>query len=231
MASAYIVSHPVYGGPAPQGSSMAFSPVEAPRSNMPYPSMGPYCYSATPPSLQHAASSDHHYDDLPNFRGTTGLIILCLYLLLPSSLFACLGRADFNFVLYLLGYHIWCVESDMKTTAGMRRLVRSARQFAVLLSVATLVDITWHFIAFSTWACDKGEAQLCFPEPQNLQVRWTYEIHSLALSLSLINLVLKVLVIFLSFSWVQQQRKAEAPQTQHLSVALRPQKAPRDYHE
>lgn len=164
-----------------------------PGSQRPYSGMPSYGPPSSMPALTPLPSSGEDvYEDLPNFRGTPGVIIFCLYLLLVSSLFANLGRSDFNFVLYLLGYHIWCIESDMKTTAGLRRLVRGARQFAVLLSVATLVDITWNFIAYSTWACDKAEPQLCFPEPQDLQVRWSYGAHSLALTLSLINLVLKV---------------------------------------
>ena len=190
MANPYIVSRSMYGGPPSQTPSVSFVPVGAPRSTA-YPSGGPYGYSSLPGSYR-LPPPPEYYEDLPNFRGTPGLIILCIFLLLLSSMFSCLGRADFNFVLYLLGYHIWCVESDTKTTAGLRRLVRGARQFAVLLSVTTLVDMTWHFIAFSTWVCEKGEAQLCFPEAQNLQVRWTYGMHNMALTLSLINLVLKV---------------------------------------
>ncbi|CDJ48048.1 hypothetical protein, conserved [Eimeria brunetti] len=152
---------------------------------------GPPSYPPLPPFPHLPAPVETTYDDLPNFRGTPGVIILCLYILLASSLFASLGRADFNFVLYLLGYHLWCVEGDLKTTAGLRRLVRGARQFAVLLAVASFVDITWAFVAYSTWTCEKNEPQLCFSEPQDLQVRWTYGAHSLALSLSLLNLVLK----------------------------------------
>lgn len=218
MASPYMVSRPVYGGPPSQGPLSSYSSMGPP----PYLSRsyasgvglgGPPFYGGPPLSNSYRASppsaspaSFPVYDDLPNLRGSPGLIILCLYILLISSLFACLGRADFNFVLYLLGYHLWCIESDYKTAAGLRRLVRGARQFAVLLSITTLVDITWQFIAFSTWACEKEEPQLCFPEPQNLRVKWTHGIHSFALYLSLINLVLKVLLIFLTFSWVQQQR-------------------------
>ena len=192
MASPYIVSRPLHVAPPSQGPSGSLASMGPPRSSLPYSGVGHYGYSQMPHSVQPAEPAAQLYEDLPNLRGSPGLIILCLYVLLVSSLFACLGRADFNFVLYLLGYHIWCVESDMKTTAGLRRLVRGARQFAVMLSIATLVDITWHFIAFSTWTCDKGEAQLCFPEPQNLQVRWTYGLHSLVLSLSIMNLGLKV---------------------------------------
>ncbi|KAL8270043.1 hypothetical protein Esti_006035 [Eimeria stiedai] len=211
MENPYAVRRPIYGGPPSQGPPMSFGPMGAPlRSNIPSHVSGvpPYAYFSLPGSYRMPPASEKApYDDLPNLRGTPGLIVLCIFLLLIFSLFSCLGRTDFNFVLYLLGYHIWCVESDPKTTAGLRRLVRGARQFAVLLSITTLVDISWHFVAYSSWACEKNDGPLCFPEPQNLQVRWSYGMHQLALSLSLVNLILKLLVIFLTFSWVQQQRK------------------------
>lgn len=206
MANPYMVSRPVYGSLPSQGPLSSYSPLgPTAYMNRSYASGagfgGPPFYGGGPPLMpSYRASSPpaaasapvQVYDDLPNLRGSPGLIILCLYFLLISSLFACLGRADFNFVLYLLGYHLWCIDSDYKTTAGLRRLLRGARQYAVLLSITTLVDITFQFIAFSTWGCDKEEPQLCFPEPQNLRVRWTYNIHSFALYLSLVNLVIKV---------------------------------------
>lgn len=207
MENPYIVSRPMYGGPPSQGPPLSFAPVGAPRGYLSHPSSGPYGYSSLPSSYRGPPSPEPYAEDMPNLRGSPGLIILCIFLMMLFSMFACLGRADFNFVLYLLGYHIWCIESDTKTTAGLRRLVRGARQFAVLLSIATLVDMSWHFVAFSSWVCEKDEPHLCFPEPPNLQVRWTYGMHRLALSLSLVNLLLKALVIFLTFSWVQQQRK------------------------
>ncbi|KAL8439050.1 hypothetical protein Efla_007705 [Eimeria flavescens] len=214
MENPYTVRRPLYGGPPSQGPPLSFTPGAPLRSsNVPqFSGLSPYGASALPGSYRlQPAAEQQSWDDLPNVRGTPGLIVLCLFLLLVFSLFACLGRADFNFVLYVLGYHIWCVEGDAKTTAGLRRLVRGARQFAVLLSITTLVDISWHFVAFSSWACEKNDGPLCFPEPKNLQVRWSYGMHQLALSLSLVNLVLKVLVIFLTFSWVQQQRKSTLP--------------------
>lgn len=116
----------------------------------------------------------------------------CLMVLLVCSLFACLGRADFSFVLYLLGYHLWCVEADTKSVTGVKRLLRGARQYAVLLCIASVVEITWLFIAYSTWVCEKGDAELCFPESENLKVRWTYGVHNWALGLSTFCLLVKV---------------------------------------
>lgn len=200
MAAPYTVTRPVYNGASAASqtaASLSFAPMGPPRRLIVPQSTGPYGYSSLPHSYRltavpGTAYEEKYYDDLPNLRGSPGLIILCIYLLTVCSMFACLGRTDFNFVLYLLGYHIWCVEGDRSTTAGLRRLVRGARQFAVLLSLTTLVDISWHFVAFSSWVCEKDDAVLCFPEPQNLHVRWTYTAHCLALYLSLINLVLKV---------------------------------------
>ncbi|CAM9186976.1 unnamed protein product, partial [Rangifer tarandus platyrhynchus] len=130
-------------------------------------------------------------EDMPGFSTLRRGIVLCIMLLLISSLFACIGRADFNFVLYLLGYHLWCVESDTKTVTGVKRLIRGARQYAILLCIAAVVDTTWLFIAYSTWSCEKGDPELCFPEPENLRVRWAYGIHNWALGLSTFNLLLK----------------------------------------
>lgn len=154
-----------------------------------------YAQYMMPYSTGLARQSSHGsavYDDLPNFRGTPGVVILCIFILLITSLFSCLGRTDFNFVLYLLGYHIWCVEGDLRSTAGLKRLLRGARQFAVLLTMATLADLTWNFIAYSTWMCDKEQPEICFPEVQNQHVRRAYGMHSFALSLSAFNLMLKV---------------------------------------
>nr|PIM03173.1 putative transmembrane protein [Toxoplasma gondii COUG] len=150
--------------------------------------------------------ADASSEDLPGVRTLRGGIVTCIMVLLVSSLFACLGRTDFNFVLYLVGYHLWCVDGETKSVTGVKRLLRGARQYAVLLCIASIVEITWLFIAYSTWSCEKGDAELCFPESENLRVRWTYGMHNWALGLSTFNLLVKIFLIFLSFTWVQQQR-------------------------
>ncbi|CBZ53438.1 conserved hypothetical protein [Neospora caninum Liverpool] len=184
---------------------MSSAPVTVIHDNQP-----PALLPALPPSFRAgwlgSRLADASSEDLPGVRTLRGGIVTCIMVLLVSSLFACLGRADFNFVLYLVGYHLWCVDGETKSVTGVKRLLRGARQYAVLLCIASVVEITWLFIAYSTWSCEKGDAELCFPESENLRVRWTYGIHNWALGLSTFNLLVKLFLIFLSFTWVQRQR-------------------------
>ncbi|PFH38583.1 hypothetical protein BESB_009250 [Besnoitia besnoiti] len=197
-SSITYTAHPA----APGGSfCMSSAPVAVMPEGPPPALLPPIPSSFRPGWLSNASS-----EDLPGVRTLRGGIVTCIMVLLVCSLFACLGRADFNFVLYLVGYHLWCVEGETKSVTGVKRLLRGARQYAVLLCIASVVEITWLFIAYSTWSCDKGDAEICFPESENLKARWTYGIHSWALGLSTFNLLVKILLIFLSFTWVQQQR-------------------------
>ncbi|CDJ45001.1 hypothetical protein, conserved [Eimeria tenella] len=196
----------------------------------PPPSLGPALLvprAAGPPAAaQSSSSSSSSWEQLSSLRGSPGVIMLLLQLLLTSSLFACVGRCDFNFGVYLVGYHVWCMDSCCASRAALRRLLRAARHFAVLLSLASFADILFLFVSFSTWICEQQSPRLCFPEPRDLQVRWAHRAHAFALGLSLLNLVLKVLVIFLSFSWVQQQRRILGLSTSMGTAMSPPQAAP-----
>eukprot|EP00922_Rhytidocystis_sp_ex-Travisia-forbesii_P034959 GHVS01051923.1.p1 GENE.GHVS01051923.1~~GHVS01051923.1.p1 ORF type:complete len:264 (+),score=50.95 GHVS01051923.1:168-959(+) len=149
--------------------------------------------------------------DIPNFRSLVGGIISGLMAMICISLFICLARADFNLVFYLMGYYIWCIESDVTDYEGVHKLARSVHHFTVALCLACIIDIMWLFMAFSTWLCASGTAEVCFSEPEDSKLKWTYGIHSMVLFLSTINLFIKAAVIIMSFSWMQKQRKVSAP--------------------
>eukprot|EP00922_Rhytidocystis_sp_ex-Travisia-forbesii_P037469 GHVS01055842.1.p1 GENE.GHVS01055842.1~~GHVS01055842.1.p1 ORF type:complete len:254 (-),score=42.55 GHVS01055842.1:413-1174(-) len=145
--------------------------------------------------------------DVPNFRSLAGGIIAGLMAMICISLFICLARADFNLVFYLMGYYVWCIESDVTDYEGVHKLLRSVHHFTMALCLACLIDVTWLFMAFSTWLCASGTAAVCFDQPEDSKLRWTYGIHSMVLFLSTVNLFIKVAVILMSFAWTQKQRK------------------------
>eukprot|EP00922_Rhytidocystis_sp_ex-Travisia-forbesii_P052169 GHVS01077423.1.p1 GENE.GHVS01077423.1~~GHVS01077423.1.p1 ORF type:complete len:284 (-),score=37.78 GHVS01077423.1:505-1356(-) len=149
--------------------------------------------------------------DVPNFRSLVGGIIAGLMAMICISLFICVGRCDFNFVFYLVGYYIWCIESDVTSYEGVHKLVRTVHQYTMALCLACLIDVTWLFMGFSTWLCAGGTADSCFDAPEDIKLRWTYGLHSTVLFLSTVNLFIKAAVIIMSFAWTQKQRKGSAP--------------------
>eukprot|EP01071_Lankesteria_metandrocarpae_P003424 Lankesteria_metandrocarpae@DN2945_c0_g1_i1.p1 len=59
--------------------------------------------------------ASQHTIDVPSFKSLSGTIIVVILVMTVISLVTCLGRADFNFVFYLLGYLVWCIESEAVT--------------------------------------------------------------------------------------------------------------------
>jgi len=122
--------------------------------------------------------------DAPSFRSLSGLIIVIILVMIVISLFICLGRTDFNLTFYFLGYYLWCLESEAIQIAPFhprqlaqnnnfrdnnrgnfrsswkthflctRKMYKSVQQYTILLVAASVVDISWLLLAFSTWMCE-----------------------------------------------------------------------------
>lgn len=109
---------------------------------------------------------------LPEWRSVSGLIILILMMSLVLSLFLCLVRFDFNFVLYLFGYLIWCIDArhdvvpvnDTRNCLGSsqgqselwvasKQTFRAVEWLTRLFGGAVLLDISWLYLAVPAWLC------------------------------------------------------------------------------
>lgn len=153
------------------------------------------------------------YFDMPNFISLPGMIISCNMFMLCSSLYICLGRSDFNLIFYLLGYYIWCIESDVKDYDGLNSLRKAVKRYNFMLVLACILDVMWLFLGFSTWLCEtevrsEGGNIGCFTGLEDSKLKWTYGMHSFVLFLSVINFFVKAAVVIMSFIWARQQGKA-----------------------
>eukprot|EP00917_Polyrhabdina_sp_WS-2016_P014261 GHVP01031248.1.p1 GENE.GHVP01031248.1~~GHVP01031248.1.p1 ORF type:complete len:227 (+),score=22.61 GHVP01031248.1:405-1085(+) len=162
--------------------------------------------------------------DVPSFKSFSGLIIIIIFLQLVISLFICLGRTDFNFVLYLLGYYIFCIDceksSETNDILGLRtgdeselpkgfylyvasrKMEKSVYYYTLLLAVASLIDFSWVFIAKSSWTCSNSDPSVCFGK-DDIRMRSVYGIHQFTMIGSWTNLFLKVVLIILAQVWLR----------------------------
>eukprot|EP00921_Rhytidocystis_pertsovi_P022267 GHVQ01035613.1.p1 GENE.GHVQ01035613.1~~GHVQ01035613.1.p1 ORF type:complete len:281 (+),score=52.27 GHVQ01035613.1:262-1104(+) len=148
-----------------------------------------------------------HPPDMPSYKSLPGCIITLILSMLILSLFICLGRSDFNFVFYLMGYYVWCIDADPSDYEGLHRMMKSIQQYSIALCLACFVDVMWLFMGFSTWLCEEGGVE-CFQGDQDSKLRWTHGMHLFVLYLSMINFVFKLAVATMSFVWVQRQQKS-----------------------
>eukprot|EP01070_Trichotokara_eunicae_P012640 Trichotokara_eunicae@DN9534_c0_g1_i1.p1 len=193
----------------------------------------PFPESVPPaPMRMEAGEDDTLTMDVPSFRSLSGTIIVLIFIMLAFSVIICLGRSDFNFILYLLGYYIWCIESDKhrdrahEKPAGQgmlnisyycsRNMYRNVYQYTIALSIASLLDSFWTVIGINAWLCDPKDAS-CVSSKENLSS--VLYMHRFVVVLSTFNLLLKVVTIVLSSSWLQQQKKVVAG-TNHPTWAM-----------
>lgn len=120
----------------------------------------------------------------PNFHSLSGLIVVTIQLSLLLSLALCLVRFDFNFVLYLMGYFIWCMDAthnNITLTAdnfahnpscrdefwvASKPTLRAVEWLIRLLCGAALFDSTWLYFTVPTWLCwDDGSDDSSLPSP------------------------------------------------------------------
>lgn len=165
--------------------------------------------------------------DIANWKNLSGTIIICLMIMMLISVFICLSRPDFNFVFYLFGYYLWCIESknhhSMESvrseiyprTSELRLASKStmeaAKYFAVLLTGAILIDISWLYMGISSWLCKEESMQSCWPgtELQGMihRIKATYHLHQFVIFASILNMIGKSVVVILSVIWTLQQQR------------------------
>lgn len=158
--------------------------------------------------------------DVPNWRTLSGTIIILIMSMMVTSVFICLVRSDFNFVFYLFGYYVWCIESRSHHTMEVvqpdvyprtsdlrlasKSTIDAAKCYSILLAGATFVDISWFYLGGSVWLCGGGDSQSCWPGKEDGEVfrriKLTYNLHRFAILVSLLNIVGKVGNIKTQFS-------------------------------
>lgn len=151
--------------------------------------------------------------DVPNWTTLSGSIILLIGSMMLISVFVCLSRPDFNFVFYLFGYYLWCIESkthpvmevvstDLYPRTSELRLaakstIKAAKHYALLLAGAVLVDLTWLYLGSSPWSCEESGSQKCWTvggENDDLKrhVKSSYLLYQFAMFGSILNIIGKV---------------------------------------
>lgn len=165
--------------------------------------------------------------DKPSCRSLSGSIIILTLTMLVVSLFVCLARPDFNFVLYLLGYSIWCLESvhhafpaavipgryprASELRVATKQMISSVEYYNFLLGGAILLDMSWVYLASSAWLCMDDAAEKCFEGPGSEQtivrVNMTSWMHQFSIFGSTVNIVGKITVMVLSVIWLLQQKR------------------------
>lgn len=158
-----------------------------------------YDCCACPPTFMvrrlHASPSDS-----PGLTSPLGHVIFFLRVLLLLSLVTCLSRHDFNFVFYLMGYYIWCIESNDDRE-------RDAYYYTAMLAITCIIDVSWISLGFSTWGCEHADKTRCF-NADSIKLLWTYQIHRLVLTSSVCALSVKIFLIIASIFWIRS-KKAE----------------------
>lgn len=105
---------------------------------------------------------------VPNLKRISGVIIITNIVLMFVSVLISIIRSDFNIVLYIMGYYIWCIESKVHAANPMRpplptlRLaskstIKSAKCYALLLSGSVPFDICWLYLSSNSFFCDKND--------------------------------------------------------------------------
>jgi F0F1-type ATP synthase assembly protein I len=93
---------------------------------------------------------------------------------------ACLGRADYNLPVFLFAYIAWMYMSHQKMNVIM------------FFGFSLIVDIIWFIvIAWKTW----------FDSSYERLAPWEHKLHVMTLVLVIINFVLKLISIGLSFAF------------------------------
>ncbi|EAK88485.1 hypothetical protein [Cryptosporidium parvum Iowa II] len=138
------------------------------------------------------------------------IIELVIYSQLVISLFLCIGRTDYNFTLYLLGYGVFCVEMPPLDVNGLIRKITGIRRFLMLIILATAIEAIWLSFAVSAWLCPNNQnPDVCFVE--DFQMNWEYKLHQYIIWGSSINFILKLVLGTLCWMWIDKERtKLEA---------------------
>ncbi|OLQ18592.1 hypothetical protein ChUKH1_05805 [Cryptosporidium hominis] len=138
------------------------------------------------------------------------IIELVIYSQLVISLFLCIGRTDYNFMLYLLGYGVFCVEMPPLDVNGLIRKITGIRRFLMLIILATAIEAIWLSFAVSAWLCPNNQnPDVCFVE--DFQMNWEYKLHQYIIWGSSINFILKLVLGTLCWMWIVKERtKLEA---------------------
>ncbi|KAJ1610632.1 hypothetical protein OJ253_1127 [Cryptosporidium canis] len=133
-----------------------------------------------------------------------------IYTQLVISLFLCIGRTDYNFALYLLGYGLFCVDMPPLDVNGLIRKITGIRRFLMLIVMATAIEVVWLSFAVSAWLCPSNQSlDVCFVE--DFQMNWEFRLHQYIIWGSSINFVLKLVLGTLCWMWIDKERtKLEA---------------------
>ncbi|KAH8741179.1 hypothetical protein FG386_000086 [Cryptosporidium ryanae] len=144
-------------------------------------------------------------DDLNNVKRLENVIELLVYIQLIISLFLCIGRNDYNFILYLLGYYIFCAETAPLDVNSLIRKITGIRRYLMLIVLATLIEIVWLSFAASGWTCPSNQSpDVCFVD--DFQMNWELQLHIYIIWGSFINLILKFILGISCWMWINRER-------------------------
>ncbi|KAK6590289.1 hypothetical protein RS030_162502 [Cryptosporidium xiaoi] len=133
------------------------------------------------------------------------LIELLIYVQLIISLFLCIGRTDYNFILYLLGYYIFCAEAAPIDINSLIRKITGIRRYLILVILAALIEVVWLSFAISGWTCLNNQSpDVCFVE--DFQMNWELQLHIYIIWGSLVNLILKFILGISCWMWIDRER-------------------------
>ncbi|EEA07393.1 uncharacterized protein CMU_035660 [Cryptosporidium muris RN66] len=133
------------------------------------------------------------------------IIEIVLFIQLIFSLSVCIGRSDYNFILYLIGYALFCVELPPVDVNGVIRKITGIRRYLILVIVAIMIDAAWLSFAMSAWLCSSNiSLDVCFVE--DFQMNWEFKMHKFVIWGSSLNFLLKGVLGLLCWMWINNER-------------------------
>uniref|UniRef100_A0A0G4FD48 Uncharacterized protein n=1 Tax=Chromera velia CCMP2878 TaxID=1169474 RepID=A0A0G4FD48_9ALVE len=129
---------------------------------------------------------------------------ICLVVMLLVSMLICLGRPDFNIVVYLLGLAFW-----INHEKDSRIFWQSIKALNFILVVSLFVDLLWAWLAVNVWWCRWSSFDHSCDHDNPM--KWQRPMHFVVFIASCFNFFLKVVLIVIQWFFLYQKSVYSLP--------------------